>query len=72
MKNLCRDYLSCEMNGCKNLCSTNSPTLQRLIFYDLILFISMETLNNTEVYYSLGNEYTDYELVDKNLSLIHI
>lgn len=26
----------------------------------------METLNNTQVYYSLGNEYTDYDLVDTN------
>lgn len=26
----------------------------------------MEILNNTQVYYSLGNEYTDYDLVDKN------
>ncbi len=31
-----------------------------------LIFISMETLEKIEVYYSLGNENTDYDLVDKN------
>ena len=48
----------------------------RLVFYKLthsitpfrfsVIFISMETLEKIEVYYSLGNENTDYDLVDKN------
>ena len=31
-----------------------------------MIFISMETLEKIEVYYSLGNEPTEYDLVDKN------
>ena len=31
-----------------------------------LIFINMETLEKIEVYYSLGNENTDYDLVDKN------
>jgi hypothetical protein len=48
----------------------------RLVFYKLthsitpfrfsVIFIDMETLEKIEVYYSLGNENTDYDLVDKN------
>ena len=31
-----------------------------------LIFIYMETLEKIEVYYSLGNETTEYDLVDKN------
>jgi hypothetical protein len=50
--------------------------IMRLVFYKLthsitpfrfsVIFIDMETLEKIEVYYSLGNENTDYDLVDKN------
>jgi hypothetical protein len=42
------------------------PTHSITPFRFSVIFIDMETLEKIEVYYSLGNENTDYDLVDKN------